>query len=129
MIQFRILTGAQAGAVQMVDCFPCRIGRASGSEFRLNEPGVWDQHLRLELRLPDGYFLLLQPPALATVNGESFSEVRLRNGDTIEAGSVKLQFWLGETQPASQRLREAATWLGLALFAASQGALIYWLIR
>jgi len=52
----------------------------------------------------------------------------LRSGDVIEAGSLKLQFWLSETRQAGLRLREGLTWAAIAAISLGQIALIYWLL-
>ena len=129
MVQLKILSGTNAGTEQVVRRFPCAIGRASSADCRVPDAGVWDQHLELDLKIPAGFVLRLQPNALATVNGQSFEEILLRNGDIIEIGAVKIQFWLGEVRQTSLAWRELATWLALAALCAVQLGLIYWLIR
>jgi hypothetical protein len=53
----------------------------------------------------------------------------LRNGDTIDIGSLRLQFWLSETRQADLRLREGFTWAAIAAISLGQVGLIYWLLR
>ena len=65
--------------------------------------------------------------ANATVNGEPFTEIFLRNGDLIELGAVKIQFWISKAEQIRLRWREWLTWLALILLTAAQVALIYWL--
>ncbi len=129
MIQFQILSGKQAGSVVLAKRFPWQIGRARAADLRLEEDGIWDQHLTLALQPAQGFSLHLHPNARATVNGQSFQTIRLRNGDLIEAGPVKIQFWLSETRQAGLRLRETLTWLGLIGLCALQLAIIYALLR
>lgn len=129
MVQFRILSGKQAGTSWVARRFPVRIGRSANSDLRLEEPGVWEQHLRLEFRRHEGFVLAAEPQALAAVNGQPLQEAVLRNGDQIELGGLKLQFWLTETRQYGLRLRELATWTGIGLVFATQVALIYWLLR
>lgn len=129
MIQFSILSGKRAGASWVARRFPVRIGRATGSDFQVEEEGVWDQHLQIDFIPADGFVLNAQPNTLATVNGQTVQETVLRNGDIIEAGSLKLQFWLSETRQAGLRLRESLTWTAIAAISLAQIALIYWLLR
>jgi hypothetical protein len=53
----------------------------------------------------------------------------LRNGDTIELGALKLQFWLAETRQFGLRLRETLVWLGIIAVFFAQFGLIYCLLR
>jgi len=52
----------------------------------------------------------------------------LRNGDLIEVGPLKIQFWLSETRQRSLRTREFFTWFALAALCAGQIVLIYGLL-
>ncbi len=127
MIQLKILSGKKAGAVWVARRFPVRIGRAPAADLQLADEGVWDQHLQLDFHRGDGFFLNAQSGALATVNGEPVENTRLRNGDSIELGAVKLRFWLAETRQAGLRYREWLTWAALTAVCLAQIALIYWL--
>ncbi len=129
MVQLKIISGTRAGIEYPARRFPWVIGRAATADCCLPDPGVWDQHLELNLKFPVGFVLRLQPHALATVNGQPFEEILLHNGDLIEIGGVKIQFWLGEVRQASLVGSEFATWLALASLCAAQLGLIYWLIR
>ena len=129
MIQLKILSGKKAGTVWTARRFPVRIGRAANAELRVEEDGVWERHLVLQLRRADGFILTTEPDALATVNGEPIQEAVLRNGDSIEAGALRLQFWLSETRQFGLGLREALTWVGIVLVCLVQVALIYWLLK
>ena len=129
MVQFDILSGKKAGTRAVARRFPFRIGRAPGNELQLEDDGVWDQHLAVEFDPQSGFKLKTAPNALATVNGASFQNMALRNGDTITAGSVKIQFWLAAARQGSLRLRENFVWALLALVTLGQFTLLYWLIR
>ena len=129
MVQLKIISGSNAGTEYVAHQFPCVIGRASSADCQVPDAGVWDEHLELNLNFPAGFVLRLHPNALATVNGLPFEETVLRNGDLIEIGAVKIQFWLGEVRQASLVGRELTTWLALAALCAAQLGLVYWLIR
>ena len=129
MVQLKVLSGKKAGAAYVARRFPVRIGRAPAADLRLEEEGVWDQHLRLDLNPADGFHLGIQPGALATVNGAPLPQTPLRNGDTIEIGALKIQFWLSETRQRGLRLREWLTWAAIAALCLGQIAVIYLLLR
>lgn len=129
MIQLRVLNGKKAGQSFLIHRLPCSVGRAPNCALPLNEEGVWDHHFDIALHQPEGFLFLLQPKALASVNGEPCSRQVLRSGDIIEAGSARLQFWLSETRQRSQRWREIATWLFIAFLCLAQVYFAYWLSR
>lgn len=129
MVQLRILSGKKAGAVWVARRFPVQIGRAAAADLQLEERGVWDQHLRLEFRPAEGVVMNVQAQALAHLNGQPVQQILLHNGDIIELGALKLQFWLSETRQRGLRLREAVAWTAIAGITLSQIALIYWLLR
>jgi hypothetical protein len=128
MIRLKILTGQRTGETFAASRFPLRIGRAAAAELRSEEPGVWDEHLRLDLNPIDGVVLTTTTDAWAHINGESVQQAVLRNGDLIEIGSLQLQFWLSDTQQSSLNLREAFTWSLIVLVCLAQVGLLYVLL-
>jgi len=129
VIQLAILNGKQAGTRWVPRRYPVRIGRTSPSDLCLDDGGVWDQHLQLELRPGDGAVISSSPDAFTAVNGQKVFEAILRNGDLLEIGSVRLLFGLSPTRQASLRLREAVTWSLLGTLGFGQVTLIYWLLQ
>jgi pSer/pThr/pTyr-binding forkhead associated (FHA) protein len=129
MLQLSILSGKTAGTAWVARRFPVRIGRSHSADLRLEENGVWDEHLLLQFAPAEGLVLETAPNALATVNGQPLQRTVLRNGDLIEIGSVKLQFCLSQTRQTGLRLRESLTWLAIAAISLGQIALLYWLLR
>jgi Inner membrane component of T3SS, cytoplasmic domain len=129
MVYLKILSGKMAGVVWMARHFPVRIGRAAAADLRLEEAGVWEEHMYLDFDPAAGFTLSAPSGALAIVNGQPVKETVLGNGDLLECGSVKLQFWLAEARQASLQLSEAAVWALLCLIPAAQITLIYWLTR
>src|SRR5690242_4336725 len=109
MVQFKILSGKKAGSLWEARRFPVRIGRAANASLRLEEAGVWDEHLRISVDA-EGFILETQGSAIASINGQPAQRAALRNGDTIEMGSVKLQFWLSEARQRGQGFREVFVW-------------------
>ena len=129
MIQLQIRSGKKAGTTSVARRFPFHIGRSSAADLCLEEDGVWDRHLELDLITPDGFVLRTQPNALVAVNGQRIEQAVLRNGDLIEIGSLKMRFWLSETRQIGLRFREWLTWCALVLLSAGQVCLVYWLLQ
>ena len=130
MVQIRILSGQKAGTFSVARRFPVRIGRSPQCDVQLDDPGVWDEHLNLDLRRREGFLLTTQGDALATLNSQPLKEAALlRNGDTIQIGAAKLQFWLAEPRQRGLALREWLTWIALGAISLSQIALIYFVLN
>ena len=108
--------------------FPFVIGRSPSAQCRVEEAGVWEQHVRIILDRNKGCLLSVQPEAIAFVNGELVQETILRNGDIISMGATQIRFLLAPTRQSSLRLREWLTWFGFVLLSLGQVALIYWLL-
>ncbi|MEY4387301.1 MAG: Inner rane component of cytoplasmic domain [Verrucomicrobiota bacterium] len=130
MIRFRILSGKQAGSVVDARRFPFRVGRDVGQDLVVEEQGAWNRHCEISFDKVEGFILSRLGDALVVLNGHTCMEpVRLHNGDIIEIGACRLQFWLGEVKQRGYRFREILVWLGIAAVTLSQVFLIYRLIR
>jgi pSer/pThr/pTyr-binding forkhead associated (FHA) protein len=127
MVLFHILSGSRAGA-EIVAChFPFRVGRGARADLRLEGGGVWDEHCEVTRDAGRGMLLRSHAAALTLVNGHKIEEVALRNGDLIELGEIRLQFWLAPAVQTRLTLRETSTWIALAALVVGQFSLIYWL--
>ena len=129
MVLLQVLSGKKAGAAWVARRFPVRIGRSAAADLQLEEGGVWDQHLQLDFNPAEGVILSAQSNALASVNGQAVDRTVLRNGDAIDIGSVRLQFWLTETRQTGLAFREGLTWAAIAAISIGQVGLIYWMLR
>jgi len=129
MLELKILSGKKAGCHWVARRFPVHIGRASDSDLQLDDPGIWNQHLLLNLKPGEGIVLSAQSEALVSVNGEPIQQARLRNGDQIQIGSTRLQLWLSPMRQTGLGLREWLTWASIAAVCLAQIAIIYWLLR
>lgn len=127
MVQLRFLTGKRSGQILLVNRLPWRIGRAPGNNTQLNDLGVWDEHLELDLDADERIVAILKSQATGQVNGHNFTRQTLRNGDLIELGSVKIRFWLSDPQQLELRWREAVVWASLVGLCLGQIAVVYWL--
>jgi len=129
VIQLQILSGKQAGVSWDARRFPVRVGRSSRCDLRLEDDGVWEEHLQVALNPAEGFLLSVHPGALVTVNQTPVQTQRLRNGDLITAGSAKLCFRLGDNRQRGLRLREWLAWTLIVGVCLGQVALIYWLLQ
>lgn len=129
MIQLEILNGSKAGTQSVARQFPFRVGRQKSAGLSLTDDGVWESHFELTVRRREGCCLSARPECLTLINGQPVeSPHRLRNGDVIEAGSVKLRFVLGPTRHRTQALREVLLWTAIGLLCAAQLALIHFVL-
>lgn len=129
MVLFKILSGKKAGASWAARRFPVRVGRAPANDLQLEDAGIWDEHLLLSFQPQSGFLLSTRGEALASVNGQPVQETLLRNGDTLQLGSVRLQFWLADTRQSGLLIREWLTWTAIAGICLGQVGIIYWLLR
>jgi pSer/pThr/pTyr-binding forkhead associated (FHA) protein len=129
MVRLEILSGKKAGTAWLARGFPLRIGRSAAADLQLEENGVWEQHLQLELSPAEGFLLKTRPPAVALVNGQPVQQAILHNGDHIDIGSLKMQFWLREAPQRGLQFRERLIWAGVLAISLLQVAIIYRLLR
>lgn len=129
MVQLRILSGKKAGSSWDARRFPVRVGRSVACDLRFEEHGVWDEHFQILFNPAAGFVLETYPDALVTANGQPVQRTVLSNGDTIEIGALRLQFWLGEVARRSLQISEWFIWATIAGISLGQVALVYWLPR
>ena len=127
MVQLKILSGKKAGTIWSARRFPVHVGRSPDCELQLEEPGVWNRHFQINLNAGAGFVLETELEALVTTNGQPAQRAALRNGDVIEIGALKLQFWLGEARRQGLRFKEWLVWATLLAVSFGQIALAYWL--
>ncbi len=128
MILLSFISGKMAGGHCDVRRFPFVLGRSPTSHCRLEDEGVWDQHLRIVVHSTNGFMLSVQPDAIAAVNGQLVREAILRNGDIISVGASQIRFLLSPTRQRGFKWREYATWFAFGALCLGQVALIYWLM-
>ena len=129
MVQISVLSGKTAGSIHVARRFPFRIGRAAGNELQMDDEGVWDHHLVLEVQKTEGFTVKTVSDAFVAINEQPQTYARLRNGDILSFGSAKIQFWLAAPHQRGLRLRELSLWLLLAAITAFQIFLIYQLLK
>lgn len=129
MIQLDVLTGTKAGTRWVAPALPVRVGRERDASLSLADDGVWERHLELTVRPGEGCVVTAGAEGLSLVNGTPITQpVRLRSGDVLEAGSVKLRFGLSPTRPSTMALRDLATWLAIGLLCVGQLVAIYFFL-
>ena len=129
VIQLQVLNGRQASTTFTTGCLPVELGRGNACQFRIEDDGVWDQHLIFSVAPPNQIQFLSTPGAFTAVNGQRLVNGILRNGDLIEIGGVQLRFGFAPVRQYSLTWREMLTWLALAALTLGQVALIYLLSR
>jgi len=128
MVELRVSSGKTAGASVVARRFPLRIGRSPSCDLRLEENGVWDQHLQIFIDRSEGLVLEPAEHAFVAINGHRVKRTVLRVGDIIEIGSAKVRFWLSEPRQTGLTWREGLTWVTIAALSLGQIGLIYWLL-
>jgi len=118
-----------AGADFVARRFPFQVGRSSSADLRIEDAGIWDEHLTFSLSADRTVEVFAKAGALVSVNDQSVSTAALRSGDVIEIGAVRIRFSLSPTRQKGLRLRESLVWIGLILIALIQVGLIYWLLE
>ena len=125
MIRLNILAGRSAGSGYLGKRFPLVLGRGTGADLILDDPGVWDCHATLDLDRLGRFQLRAESGAMVVVNGVALPKAELKNGDVLDLGGARLRFSLSETRLRSHRAREWATWVGVVLLCLGQVLLIY----
>ncbi len=120
VVLLRHLNGPNAGQETLLPHLPCRIGRAADDDLRLESPGVWEGHFQIERAKGDLLHLRSRDGALTSLNDRPVQWVALRQGDVIQAGGVRLQFWLSPVHQTGLQVRETLTWLVLGGLVAFQ---------
>jgi pSer/pThr/pTyr-binding forkhead associated (FHA) protein len=119
MLQVTVLGQAQATVTQ-ISSYPFRIGRAPGDHLRIQAPGVWDNHITLEWRAAEGIHLVGSPESLTAVNGHLVKETRIRNGDLVQIGGVRLLLSVAPAAQRSFRPLEIVIWTALGAVGLAQ---------
>jgi predicted component of type VI protein secretion system len=128
MVQLNILSGKKAGTSWGARRFPVQIGRSADCSLQLDDAGVWDRHLQIDLVRGEGFVVTTHANALLSIGGQPVQRQALRNGDTLVIGAVSLQFWLARTRQSGLGFREVLTWGAIGAISLAQVSLVYWLL-
>ena len=128
MVQLRVFSEEKQQYFAKYDDFPVRIGRGKNCQLKLNDTGVWENHLELDLN-NEGYIVIrAMSGATAMINGQPLDDTQLlRNGDLIEIGLINIQFELGAVRQKNLTVRETAVWTLLVAVTIIEIYLILWL--
>ncbi|HOK79048.1 MAG TPA: FHA domain-containing protein [Verrucomicrobiota bacterium] len=129
MVLLEVLSGPTTEKAFAARKFPFLIGRSPKSDLRLELGGVWPEHARIEFDRSEGFKVAAAPDALLIVNGTQVQRARLRKGDVLEIGAVKLRFEFSPVRQRGLRLRELSCWLLIAVLFVVQASVMYWLAR
>lgn len=110
MIELHGLTDPVAGRQLGVQRLPATLGRSSGCDLQVEAPGVWDQHLRFHWERSRGICVTALGRAGLLVNDQPVSEARLRNGDVIAIGALRLRFSLSPVHPQRLWVASGLSW-------------------
>ena len=126
LAQLTTLSGSRKQHNLESEHFPVLVGRDAKCGVRLTAKGVWKRHVIIDLGNEGGFVLRPEKNASTLINNEPLkSPRRLRNGDIITVGSVKLQFWLGRPRQRSMEGRELIFWVLLEAMLLAQVWLIW----
>ncbi|MDG2214081.1 MAG: FHA domain-containing protein [Verrucomicrobiota bacterium] len=126
--QLHITAGKMAGQYYPANTFPLTIGRGKDCDLQMTDSGIWEQHLEIDVDREYRLLVHCNPEATAMINGEPLIETQnLRNGDQIEIGTGKVQFWLGNVRQKNLHNHETIMWVLLGILTLSEIALILWL--
>ncbi|MSU34198.1 MAG: FHA domain-containing protein [Pedosphaera sp.] len=126
MVELRILSGRRSSEVIQLATFPFRIGRASDSELLLKEPGVWDQHCRIEADESPGFRIIAEGDAIVSFEGVPIRQRRLRNGESFECGGIRFRFLVAAVGRRPGQLSAILTWSLLAVVLVIELGLLWW---
>ncbi len=128
LAQLHITAGKMAGQYYRANTFPLVIGRGKDCELQMSDSGIWDQHLEIDIDAECRLLIRCNPESTAMVNGEPLKEtLPLRNGDQIEVGTGKLQFFLGNVRQKNLHTHETIIWILLGALTLTEIVLILWL--
>ena len=129
MLQIEILSGKKAGQVIPVRRFPFQVGRSTESDLTLIDWGVWKRHFAIHQN-QEGFVLVPEKRATVFLNGKKVEgEVRLRPGDEIGIGTVKLCVGFSPVQQQDRKGLEIFVWGLVVLIGMGELLLMFLLPR
>lgn len=127
MVLLQVISDREPPRRVLVQKFPFRVGRSERNDLRLQDPGVWAEHLVLEVDLAAGEVrAAASTEAVTLLNGERVSSACLRSGDLIQLGSSRIGFSLS---PPPQKPLAKAEFFAWALVAGAALVQFFLLLR
>jgi pSer/pThr/pTyr-binding forkhead associated (FHA) protein/tetratricopeptide (TPR) repeat protein len=86
------ISGKYRGEELVLDRSPIRLGRSDENDLQIEHPSISRKHLRLHL--DNGIWKVMDAESRngVRVNGESYAQIGLRHGDTLEVGHLRFAF-------------------------------------
>ena len=119
---------AQAPVSYDIFRLPCVVGRKSSANLRLEAPGVWDEHVCLELDSERRINARVLGGALLTLNGQSVQQLPCAAVMCWNSAAPRSNSG-GLARQRNFRTLELLTWVVLAVVSLTQVAVIYGLLR
>ncbi len=86
------ISGKYRGEELILDRSPIRLGRSDENDLQIEHPSVSRRHLRLHI--DNGIWKVMDSESRngVRVNGETYAQIGLRHGDTLEIGHLRFAF-------------------------------------
>lgn len=115
MFNLTVVEGKQRGQRVDLKSYPFVIGKNSEAHLKFSEPGVWDNHIAIELSQGKGPELRRLGDGVVSLNSEPIDLSCLRNGDLISFGAVVLRFGLSPVKRKPLSFLNSASWMAIIL--------------
>ena len=81
MFCLTVVQGKQQGHSVNIERYPFVIGKNQEAQLRLSDPGIWDDHLAIELTVGESPTIKRIGDGSISVNSDPIENAILRNGD------------------------------------------------
>jgi hypothetical protein len=119
----------QADQTVAMDRMPFVVGRGLGSSLSVEAPGVWERHLTFDLVRGEGLVVSVGPGAVAYVEGRTFDRHRVRNGDEMKAGTLRIRVSVGPPRRKRMTMGDWMVWGMLVGVFAVQMVVVWWMLQ
>ncbi len=125
MFCLTVVKGTEKGKRYDIASFPFVIGNNQTAELTLSEPGIWPDHIVLELEDGKGPCVSRLGEGSLSINSEPAESAPLRNGDLLSIGGALLRFGIARPKRKSLVFQNAASWVAIAVVALCELVLIF----
>jgi hypothetical protein len=115
MFCLTVVQGKQQGHSVSIDRYPFVIGKNQEAQLRLSDPGIWDNHLAIELTVGESPTIKRIGDGSISVNSDPIENATLRNGDIITIGAAQLRFNSAPAKRKSLVFQNSASWIAMIL--------------
>lgn len=110
MVRLDVSSAGETPATHLLRQFPCVVGRGSDCGLRVAASGVWERHAEIDLKGDAGFAVRAVGDGVVVLNGVAVKDARIRNGDQIEMGGLKIRFWLAPVRARPHRGGDIVFW-------------------